>query len=97
MSSLLLQEPSKNSKSKDHLRALESLVELWASGELLDLLKEAETIHKSLKSINMHSNVAEISKKFSKEMKKGNFKNPLKILTDNMNNGILPSNEANIK
>ena len=50
MPKLLLQKPSKNSKSKDHLKALERRIELWTTGDLLDLLKEAETIHRSLKS-----------------------------------------------
>ena len=81
--SLLLKKPSKKSKSKDHQKALERFIELWASGELLDLLKEAETIHNNLKSISGCSNTAEIFKKFSKEMKKGNCNNPSKILTDN--------------
>ena len=45
--SLLLQEASKNLKSKDHLKALERPVELWDSRQLLDLLKEAETNSRS--------------------------------------------------
>ena len=32
-------ETSKKAKSKDHLQALKRRIELWASGELLDLLK----------------------------------------------------------
>ena len=54
-----------------------------ASGELPDLLKEAETIHNSLKSISRSSSIAETFKKFSKEVKKGNCNGPSKILTDN--------------
>ena len=49
MPNLLLQKPSKNSKAKDHLKALERLLESWISGDLLEL-KEAETIQKSLRS-----------------------------------------------
>ena len=45
----LLQKPSKTLKSKNHLKALERCIELWASGKLIRLLKEVETIEQSLK------------------------------------------------
>ena len=41
MSSLLLQKPSKESKSKDQLKALEQTMELWQSGDILELLQES--------------------------------------------------------
>ena len=53
------------------------------------MLKEAETIRKRLKSKKASTNIAETSKRFSQEMKKGNVNSAMKILTDNMNNGIL--------
>ena len=71
MPNLLLQKPSKNSKAKGHLKALERRLESWISGYLLELLKEAETIQKSLRSKKISTNIAEISKRFSQEMKKG--------------------------
>ena len=37
MPSLLLQKPSHKLKSKDHLRALERRLELWESGEVMEL------------------------------------------------------------
>ena len=46
MLNLLLQKPWQKSKSKNHLSALEKRMELWESGELVGLLKEAETIQK---------------------------------------------------
>ena len=82
-------ETFKNSKAKDHLKALERRLESWISGDLLELLKEAETIQKSLRSKKTSTNIAEISKTFSQEMKKANFNSAMKILTDNMKNNIL--------
>ena len=38
------------SESKDHLSPLERRIELWESGELVELVKEAETIQKYLKT-----------------------------------------------
>ena len=88
----LLQKPSKKSKAKDHLKALKGRLESWISGDLLELLKEAETIPKSLRS---KKNTAEISKRFSQEMKQGNVNSSMKILTNNMKNGILPLTRQN--
>ena len=49
MPSLLLQKPTKTSKAKDHLAALERRLGLWEAGEILELFKEAETIQQGLK------------------------------------------------
>ena len=48
MPNLLLQEPAKNSKSKDHLEALNRRLNLWKEGELTELLIEGDIIQKSL-------------------------------------------------
>ena len=44
MPGLLLQKPSRKSKWKDHLTSLENRIKLWHAGEIMALLKEAETI-----------------------------------------------------
>ena len=54
------------------------------------MLKEAVTIQKSLRFKKTSANIAEISKRLSQEMKKGNVNSAMKILTDSMKNGILP-------
>ena len=64
--------------------------ENFISGNLLELLKEVETIQNSLRSKKISTNIAEIFKRFSQEMKKRNVNSAMKILTDNMKNGILP-------
>ena len=69
MLNLLLQKLSKNSEA--HLKALERRLESWISGDLLESLKEAETIQKSLRSKKISTNITEISNRFSQEMKKG--------------------------
>ena len=38
------------SESKDHLSPLERRIELWESEELVELVKEAETIQKYIKT-----------------------------------------------
>ena len=46
MPSHLLQKPYRKSKSKHHLKSLNNLMKLWHAGEIMELLKEAETIQK---------------------------------------------------
>ena len=57
MPSLLLQKPSQKSKSKDHLRVLERRLELWESGEVMELLKESDTIQKNMKATNKTTSI----------------------------------------
>ena len=97
MPSLLLQKPSKNSKSKDHVSALERRLLLWSRGEIPHLLKEAQTIQDNLPSLNKPKTIGEISKQFAECMHKGNINGAMKILTNNMQNGILPLNENTLK
>lgn len=92
MPNLLLQKPSKNSKAKDHLKALERRLQLWYAGNLSELFLESQTIQDNLKSFNKPKSVAE-SKKFAAEMQKGNVNGAIKLLTNKMQHGILPLNE----
>ena len=90
MPALLLQKPSKSSKSKDHLEALTRRLAFWNEGKIEDLLYEGETIQSRLKTADSASNFAKISQKFKNLMTKGNVNGALKLLTNNMSNGVLP-------
>ena len=59
------------------------------------MLLEAETIQQRLTSNNDLKNIA-VSKKFAKLMGKGNINGSLKLLTNNMTNGILPLDEKTL-
>ena len=61
------------------------------------VLKEAETIQKCLKNTNTTSTIIKISKKFSREMRRGNVHNAIKLLMDNMKNGILHLTEKTMQ
>ena len=97
MPSLLLQKPSQKSKSKDHLRALERRLELWESGEVVELLTESVTIQENLKAASKTTFINKISKKFTRETRKGNVHNAMKLLTNNVKNGILPRNKKTLE
>ena len=53
-------------------------------------------IQRNLKSVKGSKTVAQIFKKFVEEMQKGNVNGALKLLTDNMDHGILPLNDDSI-
>ena len=67
MQSLLLKKLSKVSKSKDHLKALERTMELWRSGNLLDLFQEGLTIQRNLKSMYKAKAIDQIFRKFEED------------------------------
>ena len=85
----LLQNPSKTSKAKDHLKALER-INLWINGNIDELLLEGETIQSRLHDINTPKSIGELSKKFALLMEKGNANSALKLLASNISNGIIP-------
>ena len=85
----LLQNPSKTSKAKDHLKALER-INLWINGNIDELLLEGETIQSRLHDINTPKSIGELSKKSALLMEKGNANGALKLLASNISNGIIP-------
>ena len=96
MPAFLLQKPSKNSKSKDHLVSLERRLKLWEEGDLRNLLHERETILERMKINEKGMNIEKISLKFKNKMSKGNVNGALNPLTENMSNGILPLNDKTL-
>ena len=90
MPALLLQKPSKNSISKDHLKSLERRFEIWKKGNLNKLYEEGKSIQDRLKSDESPNDIVKISKKFKFQMQKGNVNGSLKISNNNMSSGIPP-------
>ena len=95
--SLLLQKPSKKSKTEYQFTALQRRMTLWHDGNVLELLKESATIQVTLKSVNARNAIGEILKKFVKEMQQGNVNGEIKLLANNMQNGVLPLNETKLE
>ena len=90
MLDLLLQKSTKNPKSKDHLKSLERKLEIWKEGNISELFEEGKAIQNRLKSDESSNDIVRKSKKFKFQMQKGNASGALKILTNNLNGGILP-------
>ena len=79
--------------SKDHLEALNRRLNLWKEGELTELIMEGETIQKSLSDSKSIKTIAELFRKFKNYKKKVNINAAVKLLTNNMQDGILPLNK----
>ena len=47
---LMMQKPSAKSKGRDHVKILSQRLELWQTGDLLDLLREGKIIQSKLAS-----------------------------------------------
>ena len=97
MPALLLQKPSKCSKSKDHLKALERRMVLWEEGDIAELLDEGIAIQNKLVTSNATMHIGKLSSKFKQLMQKGNVNGALKLLTNNMSNRILPIMDATLQ
>ena len=96
MSSLILQKPSRNSKAKDQSEAQRRIMILWQSSDLLQLFKETETIQKGLKDSTKSKSIAQLSKKFAEHTNKGNITSAIQLLSNIMENGILPLNDITL-
>ena len=96
MPKLLLQKPSKNSKAKDHLTALERTMQRWLKGDLMQLSHEGETIQKNLTQQLTKGDIGNFPKKFAALMRKGNANVAINLLTETMRNRILPLNNKTL-
>ena len=69
---LLLQKPTKNSKSKEHVRYLEKRLYLWRKGHLEELLEEGRTIQSNFeKGYSDHKRDLNGHKRYIKLMENG--------------------------
>ena len=97
MPALLLQEPSKNSKAKDHVTALQRRLTLWHEGKINELRNEAYAIQQRLNTPQENLDLPQLSKKFASFVNKGNINGALNLLTKHQGKGaILPLTKDNI-
>ena len=85
---MLLQKPSATSKSKEHSKALETRLQMWSEGKLMELLKENRVIQHKLSNKPKKSS-HDISRIFTKLMFEGKVGAALKFLDENAENAVL--------
>ena len=84
ISNLLLQKPSKKSKSNIYQTPLERRLELWRNSKFLQLLRKGGTQEHNLR------HVTAISKEFPSQMSKEDNDDTVTSLTSNMKDGFQP-------
>ena len=93
---LLLQKPHCQSKSRDHVAALERRLRAWRTGDIDGLLREGRTIQGQLrftKAGRQDGDDDANTKVFTKLVLEGNIHAALRYLSDNRKGGVLSLDE----
>ena len=78
---LILQKPSKNSKSKEHTSCVKRRLELWKKGDIISLLKEVKKIQSKFKKKGgKERSPGEVAKLFARLVMHGKIGAALKLL-----------------
>ena len=94
---LLLQKPSRNSKSSDHTKYLNKRMALWKNGEISDILRECKKIQERLKNNKPKQDPDQARKVFVKLMLEGKISSALRWLDTQCNRGSLSVNDEVIE
>ena len=97
---LLLQKPGKTLKAKDHLKALEKRVRFWKEENITELVNESKSIQYRLPSTTKKKsqmNIEKPSSKFKQLMQKSNVNSRLRLLANDMSNGILQLSDETLQ
>ena len=86
---LLLQKPSKRSKTSDHVRYLTKRLALWKQGEINTILREGMAIQKALTSRRSKTNPDNARKVFVKLMFQGKVASALRWLDAQCSSGAV--------
>ena len=86
---LLLQKPSKKSKTKEHIQCLERRLTSWSNGELEELLKEGRAVQHRLPRHQSARADLTLARTFSNLMFTGKCKAALELLSNAQKGGVL--------
>ena len=86
---VLLQKPSRTSKSKDHVKHLQRRLDLWLQGDLETLLDEGKCIQNRLGNVTQASSDETVSRIFRDLVIQGKVQSALRYLSRNTSGGVL--------
>ena len=86
---LLLQKPSKHSKSKDHVTHLKRRLDLWHRGDIQSLLREGRCIQEHLHRSPRPTDSELIAQTFKRLMMQGKTQSALRHLSRKTSGGVL--------
>ena len=78
---LLLQKPSRISKSSDHVHHLRRRLDLWKKGDIASLTQEGLCIQKHLRKTSCETSNKDIARTFNKLMMEGKVQGALRFLS----------------
>ena len=86
---LLLQKPSRTSKSKGHVKHLQRRLQLWLDGNIDALLDEGECIQNRLTKSTTSQSTDVIARTFRNLMLQGKVQSALNYISRNSSGGVL--------
>ena len=86
---LVLQNPHKKSKTKEHIACLEGRLKIWQNGDILSLVEEGRSIKQRLPSFHSVRAQHQISRSFASLMFKGKTHAALDLLSNSGKGGLL--------
>ena len=86
---LLLQKPSRKSKSSDHIKHLNRRLDLWQNGDIHSLTYEGHCLQEHLHKTPMTTGDKTIARTFCKLMMEGKVHNALNYLSRDTSGGVL--------
>ena len=92
---LLLQKPSRASKTKDHINCLERRLASWSKGDVDELIREGRAIQQRLPKFRPAKSNNNLARNFANMMFMGKCKAALDLLSKDKNCGILHLDDPN--
>ena len=89
LQALVLQKPSRTSKTRDHISHLKRRMELWKAGNLNEILLEGRCIQKHLPKPSKRCDKTALAKTFQNLMSRGKVNKALRLLSYNSSGGVL--------
>ena len=86
---LLLQKPSKKSKTRDHCNHLQRRLQQWSNGEFQSLLEEGRCIQNRLPKRTYHDDPNHVARIFSRLMLLGKVREANNFITRKSSSGLL--------
>ena len=95
LQALVLQKPSRTSKTRDHISHLKRRMELWKAGNLNEILLEGRCIQKHLPKPSKRRDKTALAKTFQNLMSRGKVNKALRLLSYNSSGGVLGLDDVN--
>ena len=91
---LILQKPSRTSKTREHISHLKKIMDLWKAGNLNEILSEGRCIQDRLPKFGKPRDKASLARSFHKLMSRGKVNKALRLLSSNSSGGVLDLDEV---